>query len=106
MRTVTMTEFNQRVSAITREVTETGEPVQITNRGTVVLHIAPGPAPVDEMPKARNGRERLEQLRAMGMIVPHGKYEQTWPGKNTRKYTREEVDALIKEMRSERGWDD
>lgn len=39
-----MTELNQRISAITREIAETGEPVRVTNRGRVVLRLIPEPA--------------------------------------------------------------
>lgn len=38
-----MTELNQQVSAVTREVVETGEPVRVTNRGRVVLRLVPEP---------------------------------------------------------------
>ncbi|MFT4217469.1 MAG: type II toxin-antitoxin system Phd/YefM family antitoxin [Micropruina sp.] len=43
MRTITMTELNQRVSAVTREVVETGEAICVTNRGKVVLRLVPEP---------------------------------------------------------------
>lgn len=36
-----MTQLNQQVSAVTREVVETGEPVEVTNRGQVVLRLMP-----------------------------------------------------------------
>ena len=36
-----MTEFNQKVSAITREVVERGEAISVTNRGRVVLRLVP-----------------------------------------------------------------
>lgn len=39
-----MTEFNQRVSAVTREVMKLREPVRITNRARVVLRDIPQPA--------------------------------------------------------------
>lgn len=41
MKNITMTELNQRVSAITREVVERGEPVVVTNRGRPVLRLVP-----------------------------------------------------------------
>lgn len=43
MGTVTMTEFNQQVSAVTRRVTELGETIRVTNRGRVVLRLIPEP---------------------------------------------------------------
>lgn len=43
-----MTEFNQRVSAITREVVERGEPISVTNRGKVVLRLVPEPTSVGD----------------------------------------------------------
>ena len=44
MVTVTMTQFNQQVSSITRRVVEQGETVRVTNRGRVVLRLVPEPA--------------------------------------------------------------
>jgi prevent-host-death family protein len=41
MKTITMTELNQRTSAITREVTESGETVLVTNHGKPVLRLVP-----------------------------------------------------------------
>lgn len=43
MGTITMTEFNQQVSAVARRVVEEGETVRVTNRGRVVLRIVPEP---------------------------------------------------------------
>ncbi|MFT4050918.1 MAG: type II toxin-antitoxin system prevent-host-death family antitoxin [Microbacterium sp.] len=61
MRTITMTELNQRVSAVTREVIEKGEPVRVTNRGRVVLRLVPEPA--------RDGSP-LDALIAAGVASP------------------------------------
>lgn len=38
-----MTELNQRISAITREVIDSGEPISVTNRGKVVMRLVPEP---------------------------------------------------------------
>ena len=48
MNVVSMTEFNQHVSAITRRVVEQGETIQVTNRGRVVLRLVPEPAATDD----------------------------------------------------------
>lgn len=48
MKTISMTEFNQRVSAVTREVVETGEPLRVTNRGRAVLRLVPEPVIADD----------------------------------------------------------
>ena len=36
-----MTELNQQVSAVTRQVVENGESIQVTNRGSVVMWLVP-----------------------------------------------------------------
>lgn len=41
MKTITMTELNQRVSSVTRRVVEDGESIQVTNRGSVVMWLVP-----------------------------------------------------------------
>ncbi len=56
-----MTELNQRVSTITREVIETGEPVQVTKHGDVVLRI---------VPELRDAMDPLERLIAAGKAMP------------------------------------
>ena len=43
MRSITMTELNQRVSSVTRQVVEGGESIQVTNRGSVVMWLVPAP---------------------------------------------------------------
>ena len=49
-----MTEFNQRVSAVSRLVIESGETMKVTNRGRVVLRLVPDP-----QTKLREGQEIL-----------------------------------------------
>lgn len=41
MKNITMTELNQHISSITREVIERGEPVIVTKRGRPVLRLVP-----------------------------------------------------------------
>ena len=48
-----MSEFNQRVSAVAREVIEQGETIQVTNRGRAVLRVVP------ERESAEGTAERL-----------------------------------------------
>ncbi|WP_336662659.1 type II toxin-antitoxin system Phd/YefM family antitoxin [Leucobacter sp. USHLN154] len=53
MKSITMTEFNQRVSSVARNAIERGETVRVTNRGRVVLRLVPEPVssgdPIDEL---------------------------------------------------------
>lgn len=56
-----MTELNQRVSAITREVVDSGEPICVTNRGRVVLRLVPEPTGSDDV---------LAALVAAGLASP------------------------------------
>ena len=66
MGTISMTEFNQQVSAVTRRVIESGETIKVTNRGRVVLRLVPEPSVSDDP---------LEALVAIGMAtaptMPH-----------------------------------
>jgi prevent-host-death family protein len=48
MKNITMTELNQHISAITREVIERGEPVTVTKRGRPVLRLVPEVAATDD----------------------------------------------------------
>ncbi len=61
MGTVTMTELNQKVSAVTRRVVELGETVQVTNRGRVVLRLVPEP---------QSTGSNLDTLIAAGVATP------------------------------------
>lgn len=61
MKNVTMTELNQHISSITREVIERGEPVVVTKRGQPVLRLVP------EVPAAD---DPLAALVAAGKVSP------------------------------------
>ena len=56
-----MTEFNQRSSAVAREVVESGQPVRVTNRGRAVLRL---------VPEIDASRDRLEAMVAAGLATP------------------------------------
>lgn len=53
MGTISMTDFNRQVSAITRRVVEGGETIRVTNRGKVVLRLVP------EAPHSENSLDML-----------------------------------------------
>lgn len=61
MKTISLTELNQNVSKVTRELVESGEAVQVTNRGTVILRM---------VPESTRPRPRLEELYELGMATP------------------------------------
>ncbi|MDN6660235.1 type II toxin-antitoxin system Phd/YefM family antitoxin [Corynebacterium variabile] len=61
MKNITMTELNQHISSITREVIERGEPVVVTKRGQPVLRLVP------EVPAAD---DPLAALVAAGKATP------------------------------------
>ncbi|MGO1399140.1 MAG: type II toxin-antitoxin system Phd/YefM family antitoxin [Brevibacterium yomogidense] len=93
MKTITMTEFNQRVSAVAREAIEQGEVVRITNRGRVVLRLVPEPDSADSP---------IEALFAAGLAAPprreHPRIEHRAPVSVSRS-----VDELIEETNSDAG---
>ncbi|MDN6659778.1 MAG: type II toxin-antitoxin system Phd/YefM family antitoxin [Acidipropionibacterium jensenii] len=61
MKNITMTELNQHISSITRDVIERGEPVVVTKRGRPVLRLVP------EVPAAA---DPLAALIATGKASP------------------------------------
>lgn len=61
MKTISLTELNQNVSRVTRELVESGEPVQVTNRGTVILRM---------VPESNRPKSRLDELYELGMATP------------------------------------
>lgn len=61
MKTISLTELNQNVSRVTRELVESGEPVQVTNRGIVILRM---------IPESSRSKSRLEELYELGMASP------------------------------------
>ncbi|MFT4202059.1 type II toxin-antitoxin system Phd/YefM family antitoxin [Gordonia sp. (in: high G+C Gram-positive bacteria)] len=91
MKTITMTEFNQRVSAVTREVIERGEAVRVTNRGRVVLRVVPEPV------GAASGVEALiEAGLANRPKRPHAR----WAGRPSVVLSRS-VEELLDEVRGD-----
>ncbi|MGB4779175.1 type II toxin-antitoxin system Phd/YefM family antitoxin [Microbacterium sp.] len=88
MRTITMTELNQRVSAVTREVIESGETVRVTNRGRVVLRLVPEPGPTGSP---------LEALIASGAAVPPTRPHRRRGGQPAVPLS-DDLDAIIAEV--------
>ncbi|MFT4298281.1 MAG: type II toxin-antitoxin system Phd/YefM family antitoxin [Aeromicrobium sp.] len=91
MRTVTLTQLNQRTSAITREIVESGEPVQVTNRGKVVLRMIP------EVPPAQ---DRLAELIALGLARPAVAPGQWQPRRKPATLSRP-IDEILDEVRAD-----
>ena len=69
-----MTEFNQRVSSVTREVIERGETIRVTNRGRAVLRLVPEPVrsgdPLEELISAGVASAPRRRHRAIGRRSP------------------------------------
>lgn len=86
-----MSELNQRISAVTREVIETGEPIRVTNRGRAVLRLVPEPTTASDV---------LQALIGAGLATP----PQLPPQPIERAPVRlsRDVDELIDEIRSDR----
>ena len=93
MRTINKRELNHRTAAVLNQVTSTGEPVAVTERGVPKWRIAPFDEPGDGL--ARAAREgRLTRASAA-----HG----TWPQPaRLGKMTPEEISRLIAEMKGDR----
>ncbi len=85
-----MTELNQRISAITREIAETGEPVRVTNRGKVVLRLIPEPV---------DGASPIEALIAAGLATAPTRER---PRSRPRVELSDDADSVLSEL--DRGW--
>lgn len=90
MKTITMTELNQRISAVTRDVIENGESFQVTNRGRAVLRL---------VPEVQNSDNPIESLLNAGLATP--------PKRGHRRLTAHRVplsrsiDELLDEVNSD-----
>lgn len=85
-----MTEFNQRVSAVTREVIERGEPIVVTNRGKPVLRLVP----------EVSTRSRIEELIEAGLATPPKRPHQRWSGRPAIALSRP-IDEILEEVRAD-----
>jgi prevent-host-death family protein len=92
MKTITMTELNQRTSAITREVTESGETVLVTNHGKPVLRLVP------ERPASDDPVQRLIDA---GLATPARTPRKRFLRRG-RIETSRPVDELLAEDRADR----
>lgn len=91
MGTITMTEFNQQVSAVARRVVEQGETVRVTNRGRVVLRLVPEP---------ESSGEALEALVASGLATGPTSAHQPRVGRERVEISKD-LDELLEETRSD-----
>lgn len=92
MKTITMTELNQRISAVSREVTEGGETIQVTNRGKPVLRLVPEPGESDDS---------LRDLITAGLAdLPRGRHDGARPRHSVE--LSHDIDELIDWARSDR----
>lgn len=87
-----MSELNQRISAVTREVMETGEPIRVTNRGRAVLRLVPEPT---------TAGDPLQALVDAGLATPPQHPPRTIGQREPTRLSRS-VDELIGEVRSDR----
>lgn len=86
-----MTQLNQQISAVTREVVETGEPVEVTNRGQVVLRLMPA-VPASEGP--------LTGLVSKGLATPPRRRHD--PGRSRgRVELSRDLDDLLDEVNAD-----
>ncbi|WP_091180201.1 type II toxin-antitoxin system Phd/YefM family antitoxin [Paramicrobacterium humi] len=93
MKTVTMTEFNQRVSAVVRDAIDRGESVRVTNRGRVVLRL---------VPEVQESATSIDQLVASGLATGPQKEHRTI-GKRAPVPLSRNLDDLIEEVSDDAG---
>jgi antitoxin (DNA-binding transcriptional repressor) of toxin-antitoxin stability system len=91
MMSITMTELNQRVSAVTRQVIESGEAVQVTNRGRVVLRLVPEPPASDDP---------VDALVALGQAAAPTRPHRRLAGRRPVQLSAE-LDDLLDEARAD-----
>jgi prevent-host-death family protein len=92
MKTISMSELNQRISAVTREVIETGQPVRVTNRGRAVLRLVPEPTTSDNP---------LQALVDAGLATAPRRQPRVIEKRRQRRLSRR-VDEIIDDIRSDR----
>ena len=88
-----MTEFNQRVSAITRKVVETRVPVQITRHGQPVLRL---------FTESTEQSDPVTSLLAAGLASPPTEPRRAWKG-TPRIPLSGDLDELLDELRADSG---
>lgn len=86
-----MTEFNQRSSAVAREVIESGQPVQVTNRGRVVMRL---------VPEVDTSTDPLAALVAEGFVEPP-KSAEPWVPTGKPIYLSRSIEEVLEEVRSD-----
>lgn len=86
-----MTELNQRISAITREIAETGEPVRVTNRGRVVLRL---------VPETGDALSPIESMIAAGLATSPSRARQDLGGAPIPLST--DIETALEDL--DRGW--
>lgn len=86
-----MTEFNQRVSSITRRVVENKIPVQVTKHGKPVLRLIPETPDMDDP---------VESLIALGLASPPARAPQSWRDREKVALSRP-LEDLLDESRSD-----
>lgn len=87
-----MSELNQRVSAVTREVIETGEPIRVTNRGRAVLRL---------VPESATAGDPLQALVEAGLATPPRRRPRTIKPRTPPRLSQD-IDDLIDDVRSDR----
>lgn len=90
MKTITMTELNQRISAVTRDVIENGESFQVTNRGRPVLRL---------VPEVQNSDNPIESLLNAGLATPPKRRHR--PLTARRVSLSRTIDELLDEVNSD-----
>ncbi|MCB0887214.1 MAG: hypothetical protein KDB41_10620 [Propionibacteriaceae bacterium] len=86
-----MTEFNQRVSAVSRLVIESGETMKVTNRGRVVLRLVPEP-PASDNP--------LDALVSVGQATAPTRPHSPRAGRPPVRLS-DDIDALLDDVRAD-----
>ncbi len=86
-----MTEFNQRVSAVSRLVIESGETMKVTNRGRVVLRLVPEP-PASDNP--------LDALVSVGQATAPTRPHRPLSGRPPVRLS-DDIDALLDDVRAD-----
>lgn len=91
MKTVTKRELNQQTARVLADVT-VGASVVVTDRGIPKWRI-----------EAIEGHpDPIERLRNEGRIQPAKQQPRAWTSGGSRRYTPEEIDSLLDEMRGDR----
>jgi len=91
VRQIKASEFKAKCLKLIDEVAESGEPIAVTKRGTIVVRVVPGrPAPLRSLRGSMKGKIRI--------LTPDGELPSAWDEETLRRW-EEKLDRMARELK-------